>query len=248
MPRTTAGIGLDGCRGGWIAATAHASGAVELTLLSRIEALEAMLAAFGPRPPTTLIDIPIGLPLVGERPIDVEARAALGRAASSVFTVPPRPVFDALDFSEAQALARGAMGKGFSIQAWNILPKIREVDLWLRRRGGTPPIREAHPELAFRGLARLVDSGGVEFENKKTAAGQHQRKSILEALGVDIAGVGPLKAGAVTAGTDDVLDAMALAALARSPAHERGTLPQRSTVDPFGFPMEMVVPRILIGK
>ena len=247
MASPAAGIGLDGCRGGWVVAIARSSGAIELALLPRIEGLETILSGFGARRPVALIDIPIGLPLGGERPIDVEARAALGRAASSIFTVPPRPVFDALDFSEAQTLARGAMGKGFSIQAWNILPKIREVDLWLRRRGDAPPVREAHPELAFRGLARLADLKGMNFESKKTATGQRQRKEVLEALGFDLTGIGAAKAGSVTASPDDVLDAVALAALALRPAQDRTTLPCKAATDPLGFPMEMVVPRTVIG-
>ena len=247
MPGAAAGIGLDGCRGGWVVAIARASGAVETTLIPRIEGLDAILAISGARPPVALIDIPIGLPLAGERPIDVEARAVLGRAASSVFTVPPRPVFDALDFDEAQTLARGAMGKGFSIQAWNILPKIREVDLWLRRRGGTPPIREAHPELAFRGLAQLAGSDANDFDSKKTSEGQQQRRGVLEALGLDVTNLGAMKAGSVAASVDDVLDAAALAALARRPVADRDTLPRLDSIDPLGLPMEMVVPRTVIG-
>ena len=231
MASPAAGIGLDGCRGGWVVAIARSSGAIELALLPRIEGLETILSGFGARRPVALIDIPIGLPLGGSGRSTWKL-APPGRAASSIFTVPPRPVFDALDFSEAQTLARGAMGKGFSIQAWNILPKIREVDLWLRRRGDAPPVREAHPELAFRGLARLADLKGMNFESKKTATGQRQRKEVLEALGFDLTGIGAAKAGSVTASPDDVLDAAALAALALRPAQDRTTLPCKAATDP----------------
>ena len=245
--RRRAGLGLDGCRGGWVLALLGADGRPDFALLPRIEALDALLAARPGPAPRGLVDVPIGLPLAGERSVDAAAKALLGSAAASVFTIPPRPVLDALDFPEAQLLARAAMGKGFSIQAWNILPKIREVDLWLRRRGpGFAPLREAHPELVFRGLARLA---GTEPPGaaKKTPAGRAQRLAILGALDVDTGAVTAMRAGTCTAAPDDVLDALALAAAARLPDRSLATLPRAPETDPLGLPMEMVIPRALLA-
>lgn len=243
------GLGLDGCRGGWVLARLGDDGRAECSVLPRIEALDAVLAARSGPAPRCLIDIPVGLPLSGARPVDAAAKALLAGAASSVFTIPPRPVFDALDFSEGQRLARDSMGKGFSIQAWNILPKIREVDLWLRRRGPhAPPLRESHPELAFRGLARIAGMDPLTLGKKATKAGEEQRKAVLAGHGVDVE---PALADRSALGSnapkvDDVLDALALATLARFPEGDLATVPEQPACDPLGLPMEMVVPRILL--
>ena len=65
----------------------------------------------------------------------------LGRRASSVFSPPSRQVLGATCYEDVRA-------QGLSIQAYGILPKIREVDRLM-----TPElqkvIHEAHPELAF---------------------------------------------------------------------------------------------------
>jgi predicted RNase H-like nuclease len=63
---------------------------------------------------------------------------------------------------------------GLSIQAFNIVPKIREVDRLM-----TPALQhrvyEAHPELAFRALA-----GHPMHYRKKTVAGREERLRALE--------------------------------------------------------------------
>src|SRR6185436_13019562 len=82
------------------------------------------------------IDIPIGLPSGAPRDnarrrADAEARAFLGRRrAVSVFSSPCRPTLAAQSYREAcdlEVRARGG-GKGLSQEAYNIIPKIRDVD------------------------------------------------------------------------------------------------------------------------
>ena len=108
-----------------------------------------------------LIDIPIGLP-DGPRDCDVEARALLGPRRSSVFPAPSRELLG----------ARRYAGQ-CSVQLWNILYKIREVDAAmtprLQRR-----VREAHPECSFA----LLNGGPLRF-SKKTAAGEAERRALL---------------------------------------------------------------------
>jgi predicted RNase H-like nuclease len=64
-----------------------------------------------------------------------------------------------------------------SRQAFNILPKIRQVDLCI-----TPALQEilveAHPELAFMSLA-----GYPMLHNKKTRAGRDERLQTVKRLG-----------------------------------------------------------------
>jgi predicted RNase H-like nuclease len=117
------------------------------------------------------VDIPIGLPSgaprdTARRRVDGEARAFLGpRRASSVFSAPCRPTLAARSYREAcdlEVAARGG-GKGLSVEAYNIIPKIRDVDAVIRPShqapvgsGGAGPgvlVREVHPEVVFAVLA-----------------------------------------------------------------------------------------------
>src|SRR5262249_38037351 len=95
------------------------------------------------------------------------ARRLQGRRASSVFTPPPRPLLEATHYEQVR-------GHGLSIQAFNIMAKMCEVDCVM-----TPALQhrvyEAHPELAFRTLA-----GHPMQYRKKTMAGREERVRVLE--------------------------------------------------------------------
>ncbi|HXZ84220.1 MAG TPA: DUF429 domain-containing protein, partial [Myxococcota bacterium] len=118
-------VGVDGCKGGWIAATRRGA--------RRIDALELLLREA--LPDLVAVDIPVGLSDAGPRRCDQEARALLRGRASSVFRAPIRPMLAARSQSEASALGRSLDGKGISAQSWAITGKIREVDELLRRDG-----------------------------------------------------------------------------------------------------------------
>jgi predicted RNase H-like nuclease len=118
------------------------------------------------------IDIPIGLldkPQSGGRECDQLARKLLGRRASSVFTPTTRSLLHATRYTQVRKF-------GLSIQSFNILPKVREVDQLM-----TPALQqrvyEAHPELAFMSVA-----GAPMQYNKKTQEGREERQKILESL------------------------------------------------------------------
>ena len=132
-----------------------------------------------------LIDIPIGL-LDGPRACDLAARTLLGPRRSSVFPAPPRRLLR----------ARRYAGQ-CSIQLWNILGKIREVDEAMTRRLQRR-IREAHPECAFA----LLGGAPLRFP-KKTAEGEAERRKLLRPHFGEIARL-------PGAARDDVLDAYAL--------------------------------------
>lgn len=266
------GVGIDGCRNGWVVAVVAASAKrpspPRLRVISRIEALAGVLAELDVAPACCLVDIPIGLVGSGRRELDVLAAAALGGRSSSVFAVPPRVVFDALDFQEAGRLARDAMGQGLTLQAWNIMGKIREVDLHLRRRMPLPPdLRESHPELVFARLAALTTVAGrghaagnsgtpgaaaaplspkaaAPLPSKKSPAGLAARVAILAAHGVDAhaALAAPPAPPDGKVARDDILDAIALAVVAARPVSMQDVLRGRHWVDPLGLPMEMVLP------
>jgi len=163
------------------------------------------------RPVAIAVDMPIGLldrPVPGGRACDREARKLLGRGrASSVFTPPTRPGLAATVYADVSSFN----GAGMSKEAFNILPKIREIDDAIdvvdQKR-----VFEAHPELAFAALA-----GTPMRHNKKTPAGRRDRVRLLRRL-FGSAFQDPvrlrLEHGAANAAFDDVVDAYVLALVA----------------------------------
>jgi len=185
------------------------------------------------QPCAIAVDMPIGLPDVGPRACDIAARARLGARRSSVFPAPIRPMLDATTYTDALAIGRSIDGRGLSRQAFNLIPKIRDVD-----RHMTPAMQswigEAHPELCF---ALLI--GNPCTASKKTSEGRAERLAAIVAMYPDaearIAGSHP------GAALDDVLDAYALTVTARR-LHE-GTIIRLGdgAVDARGLRQEVVL-------
>jgi len=224
--------GVDGCRAGWIVVLVNGSDDVRLRLCRTF--LE-VLDLNDPCPDVIAIDIPIGLletPCRGGRICDQQARRELGvPRGSSVFTPPLRGFLTARSFSDVS---------GMSIQAFEILKKVAEVDGLI-----TPAlqkrIHEAHPELAFRRLA-----GHAMRLNKKGTQGRREReRALLEGgIGFDLNREGlrgrlrHFSAQAVSA--DDLLDAYALASTALKIATgEAICLPADPPLDRKGLRMEI---------
>src|SRR4051794_35755776 len=149
--------------------------------------------------------MPIGLSDDGPRACDVAARKLMGRAGSSVFPAPLRPVLACASYEEACAVSRAASGKALSVQAWNLVPAIRSLDEAL----GDPPdprVHEAFPELAFRALDEKVASP------KATARGRAERIRALEPVLDVLDALAEAPAGVPAV---DCLDACAVAWSAR---------------------------------
>ncbi|BCW97118.1 MAG: DUF429 domain-containing protein [Fimbriimonadales bacterium] len=197
-------LGVDGCRAGWLAVRLTDNGerlALEYALYpSFAAALEAH-----PDAGAIAVDMPIGLYESGRarmRPCDKVARQRLGRRACCVFIPPTREMLDAESYTPLRTL-------GLSVQAYHLIPRIRELDAQL-----TPDLQtrvwESHPELSFMAL-----TGAPIPQPKRTAAGQNARREALSrALGESVnelltafrATIPPRQAG-----VDDLLDACALA-------------------------------------
>ena len=98
----------------------------------------------------------IGLPaqtLRGGRLADRAARVLLPGKSSSVFSVPCRDAIYASTYQQAVEISRASSADqlAFSLQAFNIFPKIRELDRWLRSNTERAhQLTEVHPELCFR--------------------------------------------------------------------------------------------------
>lgn len=285
QPRVFAGV--DGCRGGWFGAwTAEGGEGRQGRKVGNIEErgpwrigvfphfaplVAAVLGDARPDALRLLVDIPIGLPS-GHAPrrCDVEARRLLGpRRGASVFPAPPRAVLGAGSWEDGLARARAASGRGISLQAWHLVPKIREVDAFLRADPSwVGRIREAHPELLFRSLAlggRTADSqassaartpartpamksgeilASPDLPSKRTKAGFQARLAILEEA---VPSVGAVVEEALSAhprrvlARDDILDALVAATVAQL-GGEVGlqAVPSQAERDGEGLPMEIV--------
>ncbi len=190
----SAAIGVDGCRGGWVA-VALGGGRVDRAWFGT--SLATLLDGV-PRGVTIGIDIPLGGVPRGWRTADVAAKQALGAQHASVFLVPPRPVWElADDYPAANARCRELAGAGLSRQSHGLLRRMLEAEVY---RDTVPhDVVEVHPELVFRTLAGTSLPYG-----KKTAEGQRARRALL-------AGVGIVLDGVPSVPTDDVLDAAAVA-------------------------------------
>ncbi|HUB97407.1 MAG TPA: DUF429 domain-containing protein [Stellaceae bacterium] len=195
--------GIDGCRGGWVVVTIDGRER-RFAIVRHFAEIERLGAG------RALVDMPIGLPDSGYRACDLKARQMLGSCRSRVFLGARRPLLACADYDAANRWAKKD-GKGLSVQLWNILPKIAEID-----RVITPArqsrLLEAHPELAFRRL-----NGGEALPNKKGRSGRMQRRDLLARAGFRELDdwVGTLTG--TGAQPDDLFDACVLASVARDP-------------------------------
>jgi predicted RNase H-like nuclease len=160
------------------------------------------------------VDMPIGLPESGRRACDTEARRMLGPRRSSVFPVPVRSALRATSFAEVT---------GLSIQGWNLVPKIAEVDAcW------EPRVHEVSPELSL-----AVVSGAPMTHPKRIPEGRDERVAVLEA-----SFPGFVRAARGAAG-HDVLDAHACLLTAHRIVAGTAIELGDGTVDALGRPMRV---------
>ena len=209
--------GVDGCTGGWLAAFVRISGGeAHVRIVPRF----ADVLAAAESPEIVAVDMPIGLPErtgLGGRAAENCVRPLLGARQSSVFSVPSRAAIHADDYRAACNIAQATSDppRKISKQLFNIAPKIREVDAALR---ATPcaasRVFEVHPEVAFwrlNGERALTEPKKVK--SKPYEPGLALRRGLLVAAGLPAAIV--KSAPPKGAGVDDLLDALACAAIAR---------------------------------
>jgi len=189
---TTAVLGVDGCRGGWMGALV-ADGAVTWLRFGDITAALAVEAA------VVGVDMPIGLPATGRRECDLLAKKTLGAAHPRVFLTPPRAVLAARDYAVAGELHRGLVGgTGMSVQTWHIVDRIAQVD----EAADDERLVEVHPELSFAALAGRV------LSPKRTLEGRAERLAALVRWLPGAVGRTELPSGPLAI---DALDALAAA-------------------------------------
>ncbi|MCQ8190784.1 DUF429 domain-containing protein [Streptomyces rugosispiralis] len=196
-------MGVDACRTGWVAVTLDEEG--RFAGADTDEALSELLGRV-PDAAVVAVDMPLGLLAEGWRAADALAAALVAPHRSRVFSVPPREVWEAGDYDEANEVCRRVVKKGLSRQSWGLAAKLREANAC--RDGGDHRLYEVHPEVSF---AALEEGRPVPW-SKKSWNGQAVRRRLLADQGIvlpDDLGV----AGRVP--PDDVLDAAAAAWSAR---------------------------------
>jgi len=228
-------VGVNGCKAGWLAIALTSAGEASHTVATDFgEIAEAYQNGL------ILVDVPIGLRDVGqpERLCDTAARKLLGPRASSVFPAPCRSAIRATDYDEASAENWAKTGRRLSKQSWAILPKIRQLDNYLRRHSANGPVvREVHPEVCFWGLA-----GRPMQHAKRRPEGRAERVEVLVGVFGPAARIVSEIAQAhrkVVLAEDDVLDAL-VAAVTASLSENSKTLPAVPEQDAHGLRMEMV--------
>ncbi len=239
-------VGVDGCKGGWIAVSQTSTQDAptvqvhrDFVSLVNVYALDA----------TICVDMPIGLPdqtTVGGRGPEQIVRVFLKKRRSSVFSIPSRAAvyatsapFEKGSYAQAHAKAcrvakqTSSPPTGFSIQAFGIFPKIRELDIVLR---ADPALKgrifESHPEFAFCTL-----NNGSEMQNSKaTEAGIEERRNVLERFGFSQEFL--RQPALPNSKIDDLLDACVMMLIARHiRSHTAQPHPNPPSVDAYGIPM-----------
>ena len=232
MSDATLVAGVDAAKGGWvIAITGTDPGSpVAFSLWPSFAEVWAQAQSQGLL--AVGIDMPIGLPDKELRRSDIEARELLGPRRSSLFWTPPLCVLDAADHAGANRRARAHTGRGLSIQAFHLLPKVREVRAVLTPEDLAPHAKphaaEVHPETSFAVLA-----GKPMESSKRQPPGQTERLAVLAPEFSNLAEVPAPVPGATI---DDLLDAAAAAWTARRMAAGTARIMGQGESDETGYP------------
>ncbi len=198
----------------------------------------AAIARAAEAPVVIAVDMPIGLPQrigPGGRGPERAVRALLGGRRSSVCPVPSREAIYAPTYRDAcrVALKTSDPPRQVQKQLFMIAPRIREVDRMLRTDPALAArVFETHPELAFW---RLNGDRPLAYP-KKVKPGLALRRQLLIDAGFTLTVVeAPPPKGAAA---DDLLDALACAAIARRiHAGIAQSFPDDPQHDEYGLPM-----------
>lgn len=243
-------VGVDWASRGWLVVAAEAD---EWTVRMHPSIQSVWFEHGGAE--AILVDVPIGLPAADRRACDRGAKEFLGSSgARSVFWTPCRDAVERHTYEEAKRANVDARGDSLSSQAWGLIPRIREVDRFLRAtESARETVMESHPEVCFAAFA------GDALESKHDEAGLDARRECLEKLDESVAGVyddvvderidgQPAWARRIgRSNRDDLLDAMALALTAKIGAGDFERVPDGEPVgdgsvprDGEGLPMRIV--------
>lgn len=232
-------IGVDACKAGWFSVALEEGIDWKVDILSDISTFwnqynHARLI---------LIDIPIGLREKSsiKRLCDQGARDLLRpERHNSVFISPCRAAIYAKSYEEAKEVNKKGTDRKISRQVWGIIPKIKEVDVFLREnKSAMLNIRETHPEICFWALA---GKRPMEYSKKKEE-GIQERKKILASVyphAEELFNYAEQRYLRKEVSRDDILDALVAAVMASKERQGLLTIPEKPEIDSRGLPMEIV--------
>lgn len=230
-------LGIDGCKAGWFVIGLEDDGSGSFGVLDRISELSEHL----PTAESVLIDVPIGLRREHreERLCDKKARAVLQpERGSSVFPAPSRCALACESYEDASERNRACTGRKLTRQTWAIIPKIREVDQFLRTEARRDKVHEMHPEVCFWALNKRQ---AMHF-NKRSTEGFEERLAALARYYPNsraIVEMAMQQHRRVEVARDDIVDALVGAVTARN-AKSLSGFPDTPELDEMGLPMEIV--------
>lgn len=227
-------IGVDGCRGGWIAVRWAADVTHHLCRsFADVLAMDAAVIA---------VDMPIGFPDASGRAAERDVRRRLGERQSSVFSIPARAAVMCSDYREACAVSQRHSDppKKVARQTFHLFPKMREIDA-LMTPGLQSRVFEVHPELAFWAMNGQESVPlAKKVKNRAHPPGLSLRRDLLRSAGFPIDNVAGVPIRAADAGPDDILDACACAWSARRILDGTGIrFPADPPLDAKGLRMEI---------
>ena len=224
--------GVDGAQKGWVVACIPitGSGQASLTRYETFQEVKATVAELGCA--SVGVDMPIGVKLSGSRQLDSEARKRLGARRSSLFPTPSSVVLEATSYEDALIRSRNQIGKGLSIQTWNLVPQIREVRSIIKPED-SDIFFECHPESSF------VELVGETLTSKKTPEGVKQRldaiRNFVPTIDIVVEEL-PKKCK-----IDDALDAFAAAWSAKRFSQGEAIILGGNEYDEQGYPLRIVI-------
>ncbi|EDT73544.1 DUF429 domain-containing protein [Clostridium butyricum] len=233
-------VGIDVCKGKWIAVCISENGFD----VGKFNTIDEICRKYE-NADRIIVDMPIGLldDNSRQRP-ESEARKYLKGKTSSIFNTPCRSAVYSDDYESACRLNKEVLGVGLAIQSYAICSKIREVDEFLRDNPKWKNrLLEAHPEICF---AKLNGDKAV-IENKTKEDGQKKRLEILKKYYSDSKRVVEkfLQEVPSRKKIDDVIDALCLSVTGfLGMKYGLNSIPKNPEVDINGIKMQMVYCRI----
>ncbi len=237
MSSSVISIGVDGCKGGWIAAILKQG----KLIIDKYSSLSEIIQ-FYPDFDELLIDMVIGLPSSKDhiRP-DTYARRIINERTSTIFPAPCRQAVYAKTVSDAYDQNERVLGKKFTPLTVGIIPKMRELDAFLQANPEYKNvIKESHPEVCF---ARL--NGKTVLSKKSEIDGVEERVRILSNYIPDLTvNKVAVHAKSLKCNIDDIVDAVCLAVTANIVNQgDYDLVPENPMRDETGLLMQMVIPR-----
>jgi 8-oxo-dGTP diphosphatase len=231
-------IGIDGCKGGWICAAIVGTKLAINRFPSITNIIDAHLEA-----DSILIDMPVGLQSNTDhiRP-DTYARQIIRERASTIFPAPCRQAIYAETVSQKYEENERVLGKKFTPLTVGIIPKIKEVDLFLQNNPHFKNrLLESHPEVCF-----AILKGRTLLSKKNELDGINERISVLKKY-LPMLNVRYISDASkqFKCMMDDVVDAICLAVVGTFAADNKCyTIPPKPMSDDTGLLMQMILPKL----